>query len=135
MPDDQGYLRVIAVAGHRGNVPLADFNISIKPETAHGRGLSGTAYRTGRSSISNDYKNDARLRPWHSENAKQDIGAAAAVPILRDGTSIGVFLFLPSDAGSLTDKVVGLIERMVENVSFALGVFESRARTQARRAI
>jgi diguanylate cyclase (GGDEF)-like protein len=124
LPDDQGSLRIIAVAGHRGNVPLADLNISVKAESAHGRGLSGTAYRTGRSSISNDYMNDERLRPWHRENTKGEIGAAAAVPILRDGTSIGVFLFLLSDAGSLTDKMVGLIERMVENVSFALGVFD-----------
>lgn len=130
LPDQDGSLRIVAVAGLVGSRPLADLKISVKAESAYGHGLSGTAFRTGRSSISNDFMKDARLRPWQDENAGAGIGAAAAVPILRNGTSIGVFLFLLADAGSLTDKMVGLIERMVENVSFALGVFE---REQERR--
>ena len=35
---------------------------------------------------------------------------------LKDGRSIGVFLFFLAEAGSLTDQIVGLMERMVENV-------------------
>jgi GAF domain-containing protein len=66
----------------------------------------------------------------------EDIGAAAAVPILRDGKSVGVFLFLLQEAFSLTDDVVGLIEKMVENVAFALTNFErEKERKSAERAV
>jgi len=123
LPDQDGSLHIVAVAGHVGARPLADLKISIDAKSTYGHGLSGTAFRTGRSSISNDFLNDDRLRPWRDENAT-GIGAAAAIPILHNGTSTGVFLFLLAEPGSLTDKIVGLIERMVENVSFALGLFE-----------
>jgi diguanylate cyclase (GGDEF)-like protein len=52
------------------------------------------------------------------------VGATAAVPILRAGVSIGVFLFCVADPGSITPQIVKLLERMVENVSFALENFE-----------
>jgi diguanylate cyclase (GGDEF)-like protein len=124
LPDKDGSLRIVAVTGHVGDRPLADLKISVNAKSNRGHGLCGTAFRTGRSSISNDFSNDDRVRPWLDENRGEGVGAAAAVPILRTGTSIGVFLFLFAEPRSLTDKMVGLIERMVENVSFALGLFE-----------
>jgi diguanylate cyclase (GGDEF)-like protein len=124
LPEPDGLLRFVAVAGHHTKEPLSDIRISINPDSAHGQGLAGTAFRTGRSSITNDYINDERLRPWRAVQESQGIGAAAAVPLLRSGRSVGVFLFYLTEAGSLTEKIVSLIERMVENVSFALDVFD-----------
>ena len=37
-----------------------------------------------------------------------------------------VFLFYLAETGSLTDQIVSLMERMVENVSFGLEMFESK---------
>jgi diguanylate cyclase (GGDEF)-like protein len=132
LPDEQGYLRIVAAAGVVGPEPI---KISVNAESEHGHGLCGTAFRTDRSCISNDFLNDDRLRPWRHKAANGQVGAAAAVPILRNGRSIGVFLFLLAEAGSLTDGRIGLIERMVENVSFALEMFErERERNHAERA-
>ena len=74
--------------------------------------------------MSNDVLNDPRLRPWHEVSRRHGARASAAIPIIRDQSSIGVFLFSLSEVGSLTDEIVALIERMVENVSFGLKIFE-----------
>ena len=67
--------------------------ISVDAKSKRGQGLAGIAFRTARSCISNDVLNDERLRPWREDNARDGVGATVAVPILRAGTSIGVFLF------------------------------------------
>jgi diguanylate cyclase (GGDEF)-like protein len=107
----------------------------VSADSEYGRGVAGTAFRSGRSCISNDYQNDERFRPWREESKGSGIGAAAAVPLLKDGRSIGVFLFYLAETGALTDQIVGLIERMVENVAFSLRGFElEQQRKQAERA-
>lgn len=135
IPQSDGWLRFVAATGYDDTRPLSDVKISIDPNSEHGQGVAGEAFRTARPCIANDFQNDDRFKPWRKENRGEGIGAAAAVPILKDGRSIGVFLFFLNEAGSLTDQIVGLMERMVENVSFALRNFErENARKQAERA-
>jgi GAF domain-containing protein len=129
-----GWLRFVAVSGHDGGTPLSEIRISVDAASERGKGLAGPAFRTCRSCITNDFQNDERVRPWRENGGGGGIGAAAAVPILSNGSSIGVFLFYLDEAGSLTGEIVGLMERMVENVSFALRNFErDRERKQAEQ--
>jgi len=135
LPGDDGWLRIAAASGHEGKISLGELKISVDPNSERGRGLAGTAFRTGRSCISNDYQNDPRFLPWRKDRLAGVIGALAAVPILQDGVSIGVFLFLLKDADTLNDEIVRLLERMVRNVSFALANFErEKQRKQTERA-
>jgi len=133
--ENDNWLRFVAVSGHDGKVPLNEIRISVDAASEFGQGLAGAAFRTCHSCISNDFQNDERLRPWRENGRGEGIGAAAAVPILKNGTSIGVFLFFLAEVGSLTDETVSLMERMIENVSFALRNFEQdRERKLAERA-
>ena len=134
LAEDDEWLRIVAAADIGGKAPPANLRISVSADSEYGRGVAGTAFRAGRSCISNDYQNDERFQPWREESKGRGIGAAAAVPILKDGRSIGVFLFYLAETGSLTDQIVGLMERMVENVAFALRGFEQeQQRKQAER--
>jgi GAF domain-containing protein len=129
------WLRIVAAADIDSKAPPANLRISVDAASEWGHGVAGTAFRTGRSCISNDYQNDERFQPWLEESRGRGIGAAAGVPILKDGRSIGVFLFYLAETGSLTDQIVGLMERMVENVCFALRGFDrDKERRQAERA-
>ena len=139
LPDADGWLRIAAVAGYHDKQPISTVRISVKAESDRGQGLAGTAFRTGLPAISNDYKkafqNDERFRPFREDEERTEYGAAAAVPILKDGASIGVFLFYVDEAHSLTRETVALLERLTENVSFALGNFElDEERKRAERA-
>jgi diguanylate cyclase (GGDEF)-like protein len=135
LPGDDGWLRVAAVSGYDDTKSLSELKISVDPNSEHGRGVGGTAFRTGRSCISNDFQNDPRFLPWRSDGSAEGIGALAAVPILKNDVSIGIFLFLLTEADTLNDEIVGLLERMVRNVSFALANFErEKQRKQTERA-
>lgn len=132
--DNDEWLRLVAAADVCGNAPPDDLRISVRADSEYGRGVAGTAFRTGRSCISNDYPNDERFQPWRQESLGKGIGAAAAVPMLKHGRSIGVFLFYLAETGSLTDQIIALMERMVDNVAFALRGFEQgRQRQRAER--
>jgi diguanylate cyclase (GGDEF)-like protein len=139
LPDAEGWLQVVAISGHDGREPLTAVRISVDPNTPFGNGLAGTAFRTGRSCLANDFQSDERFRPWRERGVGTGLGALAAVPILRDGVSIGVFLFLLEEANVLDDSAIALLERMVENVSFALKNFErdreNKATARANRRV
>ena len=126
-------LELVAGTGGDELNALRDCVISTREDTIEGRGLAGTAFRTRRSSVTDDYQNDQRLKPWLEKGKHLDIKAAVAVPILKDGASIGVFLFYLSEVNTLNHRIVALMERMVENVSFALANFE-RERQRERLA-
>jgi GAF domain-containing protein len=125
------WLHVVAAADIDGKAPPANLRISVSADSDYGRGVAGTAFRSGCSCISNDYQNDDRFLPWREESRSRGIGAAAAVPLMKDGRSVGVFLFYLAEPGSLTEQIVSLLERMVENVAYALRGFD---REQQRKA-
>lgn len=126
LPEADGWLRIVAASGFERQDATPDLHISVSAGTERGRGLVGTAFRSGKTTFTNDFQNDPRLCPWVLDQQGKDIGAAVAVPIVRDGQSMGVFVFLVETPGSITTEVLALLERMVENVSFALGLFERK---------
>ena len=123
-PDPEGLLRVAASSGP---TTLPTLRISIDPTRPEGRGLAGTAFQTRRACVSADLLHDPRTLPWRAAQAVTGVRSGAAVPLLRNGTSTGVLLFYSPLPGAFDDATVRLVERMVENVCYALEGFEREA--------
>src|SRR5260221_3731266 len=113
-------------------VRLRSIDISIVADTPEGGGVCGQAFRDQRLSISNDYMNDARSLAWREGAREAHIGAAAGVPLICNGRSVGVLLVNRREAGSLSDQMVSLFERMSANISYALENFEHEAARKNR---
>src|SRR5579872_1567159 len=107
-----------------GADPAGDISLPVDETKGAVGALAGIAFRTRRPCITNDFLNDERTRLYHDLGRRHGIGAAAVIPIVRQGTSVGVFQFYLERAGALDDEVVGLLERMIENVCFALDNFD-----------
>jgi diguanylate cyclase (GGDEF)-like protein len=127
------HLRFVAGAG--AGIDLLRGTISSTDEHSdEGHGLAASAFRAGRSFVTNDYINDDRLRRWHVEARRIGARSAAAVPIKRNGFCVGALLFYLDQPNSLSQEIIGLLESMAENVSFALDNFErERARERIAR--
>ena len=108
--------------------PIADH-----PE---GRGLCGTAFRSRQASISNDLVNDPRGAAFLPIIRNEGARSGAAFPLLVDGQSVGVMLFISSEIDTFTPEFAELLQRLADNVSFALGNFDradEKARTEEQK--
>jgi diguanylate cyclase (GGDEF)-like protein len=121
--ETDGRLRYAAGAGET-NEALGALRTSTDAIPADAQDLATVAFRSGRSCVANDVQNDGRVRAWREKGALAGTGAAAAVPIVRSESCVGVFLFALAESRSLDDEAIKLIERLSENVSFALDKFE-----------
>lgn len=128
--NDAELLRVVASAG-----PNADEVRSLKFATSdkvpEGRGLTGTAFRTGQICISNDLLADERIKPWHESARRTGVRSSAVLPLLNGDRTEGVFLFNSLEVGTFTPELVELLQRLARNVSFAIANLD-RAEEKAR---
>jgi diguanylate cyclase (GGDEF)-like protein len=114
---------------------LQAIKITTEADAPEGFGVGGEAFRNQKLCISNDYLNDPRSLAWREGAAKAHIGAAAALPLLCNGKSVGVLFVTRSEAGSLNEQMVSLFERMSANISYALDNFtRETARQVGERA-
>jgi diguanylate cyclase (GGDEF)-like protein len=131
---DERWLTLAAMTCAR---PL-DMNLRISTEADHpeGRGLVGTAFRTGQPCTTGDFPNDPRTLPWHELARAKGVASGAALPLMVEGRRVGVLLFLAATPRAFGKQTMAGLQRMADNVAFALAKFEREsARDLAQRAL
>ncbi|MEW6644953.1 MAG: EAL domain-containing protein [Pseudomonadota bacterium] len=128
LADGGDFLRIVASSG-----PDAGFartlRLAIDERHPEGRGMVGTAFRTCEPCYTNNIRIDPRTEFWRDSPGPTKSGAG--LPLLRDGRSVGVLLFLSDEADAFTPRLIELLQRLAENVSFAMEMLE---REDNRRA-
>lgn len=117
------FLRVVAANGPNAD-EVWNLRLATTDKLPQGRGLTGTAFRTGQPSISNDFLAEDRTRPWHDSARRSGMRSSAALPLLNGGRTEGVIIFNSLERGTFTPEFVELLERLAENVAFALENFD-----------
>lgn len=134
MIGSDGGLAYVAGAGEGVEV-MKDVKISVDPESVHGQGLAGLAFRSKVASFSNDYMADPRMRPWRDVGKRYGVASAAAIPILDQDESHGVLLLYGSRIGGMTDELLALMQRVSDNIAFAFRSFRRhKVRLRQKRA-
>ena len=132
---DSDRLDIIASAGPTaGNARR--LQVSTSEAYPEGRGVCGTAYRTRQASLSNDFLSDPRGAAFKQVIQSDGARSGAAFPLLVDGKCAGVMLFISSEPDTFTPEFAELLQRLADNVSFALGNFDradEKARTEAQK--
>jgi diguanylate cyclase (GGDEF)-like protein len=114
--------------GFGDDVPrLRSIDISIVAGTPEGSGVSGQAFRDRKICVSNDFLSDPRSLPWREGAKAGQVGTAAALPLIRNGESVGVLLVSRREPHSIDGQIVAMLERVSANISFALDNFEHEA--------
>ena len=101
-----------------------------------GRGVCGTAFRTRKASLSNDFLSDPRGAAFHQVIQSDGARSGAAFPLMVDDRPVGVMLFISAEPDTFTAEFGELLQRLADNVSFALANFDAadeKAGTEQQR--
>jgi diguanylate cyclase (GGDEF)-like protein len=124
------FLRIVASNGPNAD-EMRNLKFAITDTIDQGRGLSGSAFRMRQPYISNDFLADEQTRPWHELARRRGIASSASLPLLNGDRAEGVLIFNSTERATFTPELVELLQRLAENVAFALGNFD-RADEKAR---
>jgi diguanylate cyclase (GGDEF)-like protein len=86
--------------------------------------VCGTAFRSGQPCICNDYFSVQAFAAFHGVLRSDGAHAAAAFPLQVRGRTVGVMLFIATEADTFTFEFSELLQRLAANVSFALENFD-----------
>ncbi len=127
---------LLDTVGHAGKAEryLVDAPISVDPALPHGRGMGGEAMRENRTTVSNDFQREPRLRPWWDAARRFGFAAVACIPLRRGGTPLGLLILYSGEAGCFDAELVALAERMAANVSSALDRLDAARRLRDSEA-
>jgi diguanylate cyclase (GGDEF)-like protein len=118
-----GFLRVVAAGGvAKANEIGARTPICDSEE--ENRSLGEIAFKSGRFSVSNDYLADPRLTRFRERLRVLGVRSATAIPLIKDGKSFGLFFVQSTHIGAFTPELISLLQRLADNVSFALSNFD-----------
>jgi diguanylate cyclase (GGDEF)-like protein/PAS domain S-box-containing protein len=121
----------VASAGRARDL-LEGVRYTTDPSVPEGRGLIGTAMRTGQHIVCNDVTLDPRTAPWRKQLAQYQLRSAAMFPLRRNGAVVGLLVLSSSEPGFFDQELVELLLEMSANISFALDAMERE--TQRRQA-
>ncbi len=128
-------LRIVAAAGPAAET-TRHVRLSVDEARPEGRGLSGTAFRTRRPCITNDYVTDQRVAAFQAVVGSYGAQSGAAFPLLVRGEPVGVMIYMSLDKDTFTPEFSELLQRLADNVSFALENFDradDKARTEVQK--
>ncbi len=101
-----------------------------------GKGIAGTAIRTGKNIICKNIETDKRFSIWWSEAEDLGYRASAALPLKIDKNVIGVLNVHLLDGNVLTKDMIDLLDELAGDISLALRLIgESNARIKAEESL
>lgn len=94
--------------------------ITVRDNHPTGQGPTGTAIRTGRPVVCNDFLVCSTGLPWQERAKAHGLAAAAAFPLLEGGQAVGALTLYASRSGFFDTDEVALIEQFAATVSLGL---------------
>lgn len=91
-----------------------------------GRNLAAEAIRTGRTQMSDDILRSPECEVWHDGAHEHGLKSLLAVPLLRDGASLGVLVVHNNDPVVIDKEEISLWEKIVTEVTEGISLLEER---------
>lgn len=108
---------------------LARIRVSADGDRPEGRGPIGRAVRGEELVIFEDFQNDPDAAPWRQQAREAGYAAVAAAPIYEEGAVVGALAVYAARSGYFNDEVLGLLEELAADISYALDRFRLQEHT------
>lgn len=103
---------------------LNGISLSIDADAPSGRSATATSYREQRVYICNDFATDPATAPWRERAARHGLASSITLPFRRGGKVIGALIAYGGEKNVFDREAVALLEKMTENISFAMDQYE-----------
>jgi len=132
--DDEKSVRPVAQAGFEdGYLEKADITWA---DTQRGRGPTGTAIRTGRTTVSKNILKDPRFAPWREEAVKRGYGSSISLPIRMGEKVAGALNIYAMEHDAFHAEEVNLLEELAGDISYGLTALRNKfEREKAEEAL
>ena len=105
-------------------------------DAPQGCGPCGTAVRTAKPVICNDYDTDETFADWAKEARERGYKSGVAFPILVNGTVFGVLGIYDTERQSFDREIINLLSELTADIGYALrNMTESAERKRAEAAL
>jgi diguanylate cyclase (GGDEF)-like protein/PAS domain S-box-containing protein len=128
-----GWVDTVAWAGNDEG-QSGRFRFSIDAGRPEGQGPSANALRVGANYVCNDILTDERERNWRDMLQAIGVRAQATFVLRREGKAVGTLHLYAGQVGFFDNERVGMLERLADNLSFALDNFQREAARRAAEA-
>ena len=123
--DEAKSARIVASAG-----PAVDFLQAIQlcgdERLPTGRGPFGTAMRSGRTQVNQDWRTGDALAPWRDEALRHGLQSSIALPLTAANEVIGIFSLYAAEVGAFNPEEVPPLEELARNISVAIETLRTR---------
>ena len=99
-----------------------------------GRGATGTAIRTGATSIITNYSTDVNAIPWREAAIRRGFRSAIGLPLISQGRAIGALTLYGSEPEVFASQEVALLEELASNLAFGIETLRMRRQKEAFEA-
>ena len=133
--DEAKSVRPVAWTGtEEGN--LASLGITWA-DTERGRGPTGTAIRSGKTSCIKDYATDPEVAPWRESALQHGFRSAIALPLKDEhANAFGSLNIYSAQPNAFTSEEIRLLEELAGDLAFGIVTLRSRAaRQRAEEAV
>jgi len=133
--DEGKSVRPVACTGIEGKY-IATLGISWA-DTERGRGVTGTAIRTGRTCCTQDFDTDPRVAPWREVSLHNGFRSAIAVPLKDEqGSTFGSLNIFSEQPDAFRAEEIRLVEELAGDLTFGIVTLRSQAaRKQAEEGL
>ncbi len=81
---------------------------------------AGTAIRTGKTDVIQNWSDTARNGPWKNSGSKNGIRSSLAIPLINDGKAIGALMLYANEVNGFTHEKICLLEEITRDLTYKL---------------
>ena len=122
---EEGHFDVIPAASAGVGPELDDMRVRWD-DSERGRGLVGTAIKTGKKQAANGIQRYSFLKPWWELAERLNYQSACALPIKVEGRIIGTFNICAVERNVFQIEELDLLEEVVSDISFSVETLRNR---------
>ena len=122
--DEQRSVRPVAWAGfEKGYLETLKLTWA---DTERGRGPTGTAIRTGKTSLCRNMLTDPKFIPWRKEALKRGYVSSIALPLFSENKILGALTIYSKKPDPFTEDEVNLLSELADDLSQGITILRNR---------